>query len=172
MKYTFNLKEPKSAKETLILFSCYFKHENKKFVFSTGEHIVPEFWDFDSRSPIERGKNKSLFAQSIKMQLNRYSTLFLETESLYKRVGEDFTSKILKKVFAEEFKRIPSGKNIFFDSYDEFTNEKIKSKEWSISTIKRYQNIKNILKNFEKSKNFNLTFSKIDDEFHREFTSY
>jgi hypothetical protein len=44
MKYTFNLKEPKSDKETLILFSCYFKNENKKFVFSTGEKIIPENW--------------------------------------------------------------------------------------------------------------------------------
>lgn len=172
MKCTFNLKEPKSIKETLILFSCYFKNENKKFVFSTAEHIIPEHWDFESRSPFEKGKNKSVFAQSIKMQLNRYSTLFLETESLYKRVGEDFTSRILKKIFDEEFKRTPSGKNIFFDSYDDFVAEKVKSKEWSLSTIKRYKNIKNILKNFEKNKKFTLTFSKINEEFHREFTSY
>lgn len=172
MNYTFNLKEPNSVKETLILFSCYFKNENKKFVFSTGEKIMPENWDFENRLPFVNGKKKSKFAQSIKLQLNRYSDLFLETESLYKRINEPFTSKNLKKVFDEEFKKAPSGKNIFFDAYDEFTAEKEKGKEWSVSTIKRYKNIRNILENFEAARKFKLTFSKIDEVFHREFTSY
>ncbi|HJS00858.1 MAG TPA: tyrosine-type recombinase/integrase [Flavobacterium sp.] len=156
----------------MILFSCYFKNENKKFVFSTGEKIMPENWDFENRLPFVNGKKKSKFAQSIKLQLNRYSDLFLETESLYKRINEPFTSKNLKKVFDEEFKKAPSGKNIFFDAYDEFTAEKEKGKEWSVSTIKRYKNIRNILENFEAARKFKLTFSKIDEAFHREFTSY
>lgn len=172
MKYTFNLKEPKSDKETLILFSCYFKNENKKFVFSTGEKIMPENWDFENRFPFVNGKKKSKFVQSIRLQMNRYSDLFLETESLYKRINEPFTSKNLKKVFDEEFKKAPSGKNTFFDAYDEFTTEKEKGKEWSASTIKRYKNIKNILEKFEAARKFKLTFSKIDETFHREFTSY
>ncbi|KUJ61438.1 integrase [Flavobacteriaceae bacterium CRH] len=172
MKYTFNLKEPKSDKETLILFSCYFKNENKKFVFSTGEKIMPENWDFENRFPFVNGKKKSKFVQSIRLQMNRYSDLFLETESLYKRINEPFTSKNLKKVFDEEFKKAPSGKNTFFDAYDEFTSEKEKGKEWSASTIKRYKNIKNILEKFETGRKFKLTFSKIDETFHREFTSY
>ncbi|MWB96105.1 tyrosine-type recombinase/integrase [Flavobacterium sp. GA093] len=172
MKYTFNLKEPKSDKETLILFSCYFKNENKKFVFSTGEKIMPENWDFENRFPFVNGKKKSKFVQSIRLQMNRYSDLFLETESLYKRINEPFTSKNLKKVFDEEFKKAPSGKNAFFDAYDEFTAEKEKGKEWSLSTIKRYKNIKNILEKFEAARKFKLTFSKIDETFHREFTSY
>ena len=172
MKYTFNLKEPKSDKETLILFSCYFKNENKKFVFSTGEKIMAENWDFENRFPFVNGKKKSKFVQSIRLQMNRYSDLFLETESLYKRINEPFTSKNLKKVFDEEFKKAPSGKNAFFDAYDEFTAEKEKGKEWSASTIKRYKNIKNILEKFEAARKFKLTFSKIDETFHREFTSY
>jgi site-specific recombinase XerD len=104
--------------------------------------------------------------------MNRYSDLFLETESLYKRINEPFTSKNLKKVFDEEFKKAPSGKNAFFDAYDDFTAEKEKGKEWSASTIKRYKNIKNILEKFEAARKFKLTFSKIDETFHREFTSY
>ncbi len=171
-KYTFKLKEPKSEKETLILFSCYFKDENKKFIFSTGEKIKPINWDAVNKFPVMKGVNKSKFAESIKLQLNRYSDLMLETESLYKRINEDFTSKTLRKVFDEEFKITPSGKNIFFDAYDQFTAEKTKAKEWSSATVLRYANIKNILKKFEKEKNYHLTFSKIDESFHREFTCY
>lgn len=172
MKYTFNLKEPKSLNETLILFSCYFKEENKKFVYSTGEKIPPQNWDFENRFVFTAGKNKSKFSESIKKQLNRYSDLFLETESLYKRINEPFTSEILKKNFDEHFKKTIKGKNIFFDSYDQFVEEKKAAKEWSEATIKRYQNIRNILEKFEAAKKYKLTFSNINDFFHREFTNY
>ncbi|WP_035673082.1 tyrosine-type recombinase/integrase [Flavobacterium sp. 83] len=172
MKYTFNLKEPKSENETLILFSCYFKEENKKFVYSAGEKIIPKNWDFENRFVFTNGKNKSKFSESIKKQLNRYSDLFLETESLYKRINEPFTSKILKKAFDLEFKKVAGGKNIFFEAYDEFMSEKKKGKEWSEATIKRYDNIKNILKKFEIAKKYKFTFSNINDFFHREFTAY
>jgi integrase len=172
MKYSFKLKEPKSDKETLILFSCFFKKENKKFIFSTGEKINPINWDFENKFPFTSGKNKTKFSESIKKQLNRYSDLMLETESLYKRINENFTSQTLRKVFEEEFKITPSGKNIFFDAYDEFTAEKTKEKVWSDATILRYNNIKNILEKFEIARKYPLTFSKIDESFHREFTCY
>lgn len=172
MKYTFNLKEPKSENETLILFSCYFKEESKKFVYSTGEKINPTNWDFENKFIFTAGKNKAKFSESIKKQLNRYSDLFLETESLYKRINEPFTSKILKNALDVEFKKVVKGKNIFFDSYDEFMLEKQNGKEWSDATVKRYNNIKNILKKFETAKKYKLTFSNINDSFHREFTGY
>jgi integrase len=172
MKYTFKLKEPKSDKETLILFCCEFKEENKKFVFSTGEKIRPCHWDTINKFPRLKGKQSSEFVESIKMQLNRHSDLFLETESLYKRVNEDFTSKVLRDVFDKEFKITLKGKNLFFDAYDKFTADKIANKEWSPATVKRYENIKNILKNFEAAKKYPLTFSKIDDNFHQKFTTY
>jgi integrase len=172
MKYTFKLKEPNSDKETLILFSCFFKDENKKFIYSTGEKIHPDNWDFKYKRPFADGENKAKLSDSIIKQLNRHSDLFLQLESSYKIIKEKLTSKILKKAFDEEFKKTSLGRNIFFDAFDEFTSEKMKSKEWSAATEKRYQNIKNHLKNFESKKKFKLTFNKIDDHFHREFTCY
>jgi len=172
MKYTFYLKEPNSEKDNLIMFSCYFKSENKKFVYSTGENINPIHWDKEARQPKKTGKHKSLFADSIKMQLNRYSDLFLETESLYKRINEDFTSLILKKVFDEHFKKATTGKSVFFEAFDEFVLEKIKSKDWSEATKKRYLNIRNILESFQREKKYSLTFNSINKKFHSEFTSY
>ena len=172
MKYTFKLKEPKSEKETSILFSCFFKDENKKFIYSTGENILPINFDFQNKFPFTSGKNKSKFAEGIKMQLNRYSDLMLETESQYKKMNELFSSKTLKKVFDEEFKKTPTGKNIFFDAYDEFVAYKKDTIQWSKGTEKRYQNIKNHLKNFEEAKKYQLTFSKIDKIFYSKFSSY
>jgi integrase len=172
MKYTFQLKEPKSTSETLIYFVSNFKEENKKFKYSTGEKILPEQWDFENRLPKRYGKNKNINSNNLMMQLGRYSDLFLKTNGLYARINESLNSQIIKKTFDEEFKKSPTGKNVFFDAYDSFMIEKKKGKDWSIATIKRYENIKNILNNFEKSKKFKLTFSKIDHNFHREFTSY
>ena len=67
MRSTFNLKEPKKETETLILFSAYFKNEGRKFVYSTGENINPNEWDFDNRQPnnltgrsAEADKHKSI----------------------------------------------------------------------------------------------------------------
>jgi integrase len=172
MKYTFKLKEPNGEKETLILFSCYFSIENKKFIYSTGEKIHPKKWDTINKFPFLNGKNKTEFVESIKMQLNRYSDLMQKTESERKKINEPFTSDTLKKVFDTEFKKAPSGKNVFFEAYDTFFNEKISQLQWTKGTKTRYQNIKNILERFEIAKNYPLTFNKIDENFHAEFTDY
>ena len=172
MKYTFKLKEPNTEKETSILFSCFFKDENKKFIYSTGETILPIHFDKINKFPFTSGKNKSKFAESIKMQLNRYSDLMQLTESQYKKMNEAFTTKTLKKVFDEEFKKTPSGKNIFFEAYDEFVANKKDTMQWSKGTETRYNNIKSILKKFEIAKNYPLTFTKIDTNFYSKFSSY
>ena len=70
MTSTFFLKRPKSEKETLIIFSCYFKSEGKKFLYSTGEKIKPIHWDQESKQPILKGKNKATGSAIIKLQLN------------------------------------------------------------------------------------------------------
>ena len=56
MKYTFNLKKPNKSGQSLILFSVYFKREDRKFVYSTGEFLRPEEWDYDYRQP--KGLNR------------------------------------------------------------------------------------------------------------------
>lgn len=172
MKHTFYLKEPNGKKESLILFSCYFKEEAKKFVYSTGEKIKPSEWSFEENRPKLKGSAKNLYASTIQTQLGRYSKIFEETESLDKISRENFTSQKLKNGFNNEFKKVPTNKNLFFEAYDKFTNEKIKRKEWSFSTVKRYKNIKNHLERFETKRKYKLTFSRINENFYSEFLDY
>nr|WP_298997231.1 tyrosine-type recombinase/integrase [uncultured Allomuricauda sp.] len=177
MSSTFFLKYPQgkgedSNNESLILFSCYFKYEEKKFVYSTGEKIKPANWDFKTRNPITQGKKKASNATSIKTQLNRYSDMFGQIQARCKTFGEDFTSKILREEFDREFKKAPTGKNLFFKAYDEFMEANIKKQNWSLNTIKRYQNIRNILEEFEQSTRYKLTFKSINNKFLIEFTDY
>ena len=77
MKYFFYLDKPKSDKPTTIFFATYFKEENKKFVYSTGEKILPIHWNFETNSPILKGQKKDKFASTIKKQIGRYSDLLL-----------------------------------------------------------------------------------------------
>ncbi|MFI0429609.1 tyrosine-type recombinase/integrase [Mariniflexile sp. HMF6888] len=172
MTHTFYLKEPKSNNETLILFSCYFKHEGKKFVYSTGEKIKPTHWSFTENRPKLKGTVKDINATTIKNQLDRYSDAFLNVESECKKMNEDFTSKALKNAFDQNFKKSSSKKDLFFDAFDEFMDEKKKRKEWKPSTIKRYQNIRNHFEEFEIKRKYKLTFSTINDTFFTEFTDY
>lgn len=172
MKYYFYLREPKAEGETLILFACYFKDEAKKFVYSTGENINPKNWDTKNRFIFLTGKQKSKLADSIKMQLDRYSNLLVQTESERKKTKEAFTSTVLKKIFDAEFKKATVTKNNFFDYYDLFTAEKQNQLQWSKGTKTRYQNVKNILENFEEKYKYKLTFSKIDKTFFSKFTKY
>lgn len=172
MSFTFFLKHPKSTKETLILFSCYFRLEEKRFIYSTGEKIHPKYWDFKNRQPLLYGRQKFHLAQSIRKQLNRYSGKFEEVQARCKTFSEDFTSKILRDSFNNEFKKVIGGKNIFYMAYEEFMDYKIKNYEWSKNTIVRYNNVKGILKDFEQCREYKLTFNAINLKFLAEFTDY
>lgn len=172
MTNTFYLKQPKSIKPTLIYFSCYFKLENKKFVYSTGEKILPRHWNKESNKPNLKGNDKDPNATTINIQLSRYSEVFFQAESECKRLEEDFTSKYLKGFFDNKFKKYSTKKNLFFDAYKEFMNEKSMLKEWKPSTAKRYINILNLLKDFESKKCYKLTFNTINEEFYIKFTDF
>ena len=52
MTCTFNLKDKNKDGLTLIYLKAYFKNEEKRFVYSTGESIHPEEWDFKIDNPI------------------------------------------------------------------------------------------------------------------------
>lgn len=174
MRCTFNLKDRNKNGATLIYLKASFKNENKRFVYSTGESIHPEEWDFKNRQPnnLTGRTAKADSHRSIKMQLDRYSNHFIKTTGFLKNTDQELTVEKVRKEFDKEFKRVTIGKNKFYESYDKFTSYKIKNKEWSPATIKRYKNIKAHLENFEKSRSYKLTFDTITDKFYTEFTDY
>jgi len=171
MKYTFNLRKPKSKNKTLILFSCYFNEEKKKFVYSTRKAILPIHWNFENKRPNKTGKQVSNNQAEISKTLREFEDKFQVNRSLSKLGEAVFDSHSLKKYFDNEFHRVVKVSS-FFEVYDQFTEEKIKLKEWKKSTIKRYTNIKNLLLEFEDVKKYKLTFSKVNKKFFTEFTDF
>lgn len=101
MNYTFKLKELNGAKKSLIYFRSFFSNENKTFIYSTGERIKPREWDFENKQPndlngrTKRGDNH----RSLKVQLDRYSSFFIEIVNRYKNFNEERTVNLLKQRF-------------------------------------------------------------------------
>lgn len=171
MKYTFNLRKPKSDNETLILFYCYFNDEKKRFVYSTQKTILPIHWDSKNKRPNRVGKLVARDQAQISKKLRQFEDEFFLVKSRSELSNTKFDSKILKSHFDKVFERVVKVSS-FFDVYDQFMDEKIKLKEWKPSTIKRYNNIKNLLQDFQEIKKFKLTFSKINKRFFTEFTDF
>jgi len=174
MRSTLNLKQKSKNGKTLIYLIAYFKNENRKFVYSTGESIHPNEWDFKNRQPNNlTGRTPGANTQRVvKKQLDRYSEFFSKITDLYKNTEQEITIDAIRSEFDKEFKKVSGSKNKFYEAYDDFMIYKIKNKDWGTSTIKRYDNIKNILEDFEKDRNYKLTFNTITIKFYTEFTDY
>jgi integrase len=177
MRHTFKLKDPKCKGETLIYFRVYFKDLNKSFIYSTGEKITPEYWDFKNHKPLNLSSNKSdsEIRRNTYTQLTRYSDLFNKLESRYKIVGEKLTIDRLKAEFDQEFKRQSRGTNDFFRIYDLFLKSKEEDRTSlanSLSTIKRYVYNKKLLEDFEKQSKKTIRFTNINKEFYNSFVAF
>jgi len=177
MRSTFNLKEPKKEKETLILFSSYFKNEGRKFVYSTGESITPKEWDFENRQP-NNTTGRSTEAdrhKTIKRQLDRYSNFFSDTISNYKLADKEILISSIKADFDTEFKRTTAISNKFIHVYDLFIAEKendFTDEANAKSTIKRYEYNKTILEDFQTFRKKKIHFNQINESFYKSLLTY
>ena len=173
INHTFNLKEPSSKKETLIFLRARFPAESKYLKYSTGESIHPKYWDKENKMPTTlKGRTmQAVKNRDIQMQLVRYQTEFHRIISQIALHDSELSIADVKNKLDLAFKKTASKKS-FFDFYDEFVDEKKMNRDWSAATITRYANIKTILKNFERSKKYQLSFSRINSTFHSEFTDY
>ncbi|TPV33219.1 integrase [Paucihalobacter ruber] len=172
MKHTFFLKKPKSNEKTLILFTCYFKDEAKKFVYSTGEVIEPKYWNATEKMPYKSGRNVAPDVVSILEQLNRYSSVFYKVVERFKLMEQTFTASDLKNEFNKEFKKFAIDKNQFYQVFEEFINQKKGLREWKPSTKKRYDYLKTLLEDFEEKENYKISFNTINEKFYNKFLEF
>lgn len=177
MRSTFNLKESKKDGLTSIRFIAYFKSENKKFVYSTGEVIHPEDWDFEMRQPkyLNGRTKKADQLRSIKFQLDRYSNLLVDLSNRFKVINHDITIDLIRKEFDQNFKRVKPISNRFFDVYDLFLKYKKEDKSGdanSVTTIKRYTYNRKLLMDFQEHSNKKIHFNAINEEFYKGFINY
>ncbi len=177
MRSTFNIKEPNGNRESLILFSSYFKDEGRKFVYSTGEAIHPESWDFENRQPKNlNGRTKIAEKhRAIKRQLDRYSNFFSDTIQNYKLANREIIISDIKDDFDIEFKRTKSISSQFFEVYNIFLTEKRNDYTEGANaqtTIKRYEYNKKLLVDFQEYRNKKIHFNQINKSFYNSFIEF
>jgi len=156
---------------------AYFKEENKKFVYSTGEVIHPDDWNFELRQPkYLTGRNtKANEMRSIKRQIDRYSNFLSDLSNRYKSIKEELTTDLARKEFDREFKRAKAKPSQFFEVYDIYLNQMINDQSNqgnSVSTIKRYIYNKKLLQEFEGFRIKRITFNSIDTSFYNNLIDY
>jgi len=177
MRSTFNIKEPNKDGDTLILFSAYFKNEGRKFVYSTGENIHPNEWNFDNREPknLNGRTDEANKHRAIKRQLDRYSNFFSDTIQNYKLANREIIVSDIKDDFDAEFKKTKAISSKFFDVYDIFITEKKNDYTEganSDTTIKRYEYNKKLLVDFQDNRNKKIHFNQINKSFYNSFIEY
>ena len=143
---SFNLKSPKSDRETMIYFSTYFKNEQRKFVYSTGEKIHPEDWDFHRCEPkyIRGTSEKAIKLKEIGNVIKRYSTFFQEVINRYKIINEEVDIETMRAEINEIGNVIKRYSTFFQEVVSRY---KIIGEEVDIETIRGEFNAK-----FKKSK--------------------
>ena len=166
----FKLKSPYSNNESLIIFYSNLKN-GQRFVYSTGERISPKLWDPLNQYPVKTKIRINLLkCNSVRSQLDRYTSAFREFESISQSLNEPLTKEKIRSYFDQTFKNIRK-KNDFYLVFDEFSDLNTRLGVWTQSTQSRYRTIKKDLLNFDKI-NGPSTFDGIDLIWYASFKSY
>ena len=154
-KPRFNLKSPKSEKETLIML--FFRFRGLKLQYSTGLNIHPKEWDAKSQRPFVQARRQDLFA--IERELDNFATYCREIyiEANYGSIGikefkEQLDIKTCKTV-TEEGSVIDTEAKENRISFFEFINQEIaemKATNMKYGSLKVFKAHAGILKQFAK----------------------
>lgn len=171
--YTFNLKEPKAKKPSLIYLRVSFPDRNN-LKYSTGEKINPKYWDFDTQFPkkISGRSTEAVQINSVIMQLTRYIEEYQLICTRLESQDIALTASRIKQELDYVFKKSAQLPSSFFSVFDQFIQEKIDLGQITEGTINRYKNIKAVLEDFSKSCRYKLTFDSIDENFYTKFVKY
>lgn len=172
--YTFNLKEPKSDKDTLIYLRASIRDENKYLKYSTGEKIHPKFWSQESKFPkrVSGRSAEAVKVNSIITQISRYGEAF---QLICSKLDADQTALSVQRIKSEldyKFKKSTAPPNSFFNIYDQFIQEKKDLGKITKGTIKCYENMKAVLMAFSQSSKYKLTFTSLNKDFYVKFVNY
>ena len=164
----FILKEPKSKEETLIYM--LFRYQYKRFKYSTGEKILPKFWNEDK----QRVKETKQFPQYPEFN-TRLSNFETAINTVFRRLLNDGIqpdNKMLKQALEAELSGniLQPRKITFLDFVEQYIEEsKLHKKE---GTVKVYKTTQKYLKAYSKKLKKDLDFDSINLEFYNQYTAY
>lgn len=163
----FLLKEPKSDKKTLI--SLIVRFNDQRLVYSTGETVLPENWDFNSQraKTTKRCPENSAINHWLGKIENQVQAVFRD----YKIDGITPTPKKVKEELSNRLNDKPKQKHISFFQFIESFIEQGKSIK-TIGTLKNYKSTLRHLKRFGQYKKIEIDFDDITIEFYNYLVQY
>lgn len=164
----FILKEPNANKETLVYLFFNFNYQRLKF--STGEKILPRYWNARK----QRAKETSQYVQfpEFNQRLNNIENAI--KIAYYKLLNdkEVINPKSLKEKLIEELDEEKlSKRRVDFLEWMHSEIETMKADK-KYASIQVYNTLFKHLKEFSKSKRYKLTFETINLEFYDQFKNY
>ncbi|SDR87482.1 Site-specific recombinase XerD [Gillisia sp. Hel1_33_143] len=167
-KANFKLKEPNSKKETLIYLNFYYNY--KRFKYSTGEKILPKYWN----DPAQRVKETKQFPEypEFNTRLNKIEN---GIKTAFRKLLNDGTqpnnTNLKEELEAFLSDNILQAKRTtllkFIEDYIE--ESKAHKKE---GTVKVYTTTYNYLKKYSSYLNKEIDFHSINLEFYNQYIAY
>jgi len=170
MKVKFYLDSNKSVKSKNKTIWCYIREYNETLALNTGERINPELWDKNNqRANLRKTKDKILKGslKSINQYLNSYENKVCEIVRSIRTKEFNAGFGLIADELRKQFNKRDTS---FFAVYDEF----LKSKRLKVtrSSMQKYDRLRAILLEYEKSTREKLRFDKITPLFFEKFYSY
>ncbi len=164
--------ERKELKSTEKAIYCYIRgfQKNKAIILNTGQKINPLFWDKEKERAIERGNKKYIGAKELNAFLNSYDEEIKRTIRSFLSDSLTADHEQIRIAVLERFGKSKKNQLSFFDALDEFI--KVRTKDLSYDSIRKFTTIKNHLINYEKKERSELSFSQINLIFYDKFLSY
>ncbi|MEO8759746.1 MAG: phage integrase SAM-like domain-containing protein [Bacteroidia bacterium] len=162
---TFVLKEPKSKDNTLVYL--LFRYQGQKLKYSTGEKILPKFWNPEN----QRARETKLF-----MQYVEFNTLLQKIEDkvfdCYRKLRSDSLVPTPDRLRAELNKKLLVGELEKQNDLINYIKEAIKISTKQPNTIATYKGTLNRLIAFKAKYSRQLTFENIDLQFYEDFMKF
>ncbi|MFC6999166.1 site-specific integrase [Rufibacter roseus] len=162
---SFVLKEPNSKEETLVYL--LFRFSNSKLKFSTGEKILPKFWNPEK----QKAKETKQFPEFPEFN-SRLDNIEKWIKSIYRKLLNDEEEITLDKLRAELTKKVKPQAEVKKLDLIAFADELIKNTSKKPNTVKNYKQALVKLKEFKEAKRKPLEFESINLEFYNDFTKY
>lgn len=167
-KVKFILKDSSSKSESLIYL--VYNYQYKRFKYSTGEKIKPEFWNSNN----QRAKESKKFKEYPEFN-SRLDTLESAFNTVFRRLLNDGiqpNNNTLKRELEIQLdeKILKRKKLTLFDFIEDYIKESENFKQKSTVTV--YKTTQKHLKNFQQKKRYNVDFETIDLNFYNEFMKY
>ena len=159
---TFVLKEPKSKNNTLVYL--LFRYQGQKLKYSTGQKILPKFWNPETQRVRETKKFK---------QYGEFNALLQKIEDKvfdsYRKLFTDGIVPTTDRLRKELNKSLQVGELAKQNNLINFIKESIKNSTKQPNTILSYKNTLNKLIDFKSKYKRQLSFENIDLEFYEDF---